>query len=170
MPVKTQGRKKKNIACSTKPMGLTNEGQPSDKDVAFEKVGVLLPSVLIFQNLKWQHNTFYEELVRETAGDKITQEHLAFIFLSFGDRAHDQENELCVYWKMTKCGLQVTPAQLTVVTWCYISSFERMFEELRGKFGQLKPTLCLFANYFSFYKFSKYFISVKKKVRYKDHI
>lgn len=59
--------------------------------------------------------------------------------------------------------LWVAPTQLTAVAWCYISSLERLFEEFCGEFGELKPTLGLFANYFSLCKSSKDFISVKRK-------
>jgi hypothetical protein len=85
---------------------------------------------------------------------------------------------MCIYWKMPKCGFRlplttfkklllrtwdVTPAQLTGVAWCTITSFEKLYEEASGPLGGRAPTIGMFNHYFSLVASNDYY-TIRKKL------
>ena len=97
-----------------------------------------------------------------------------------GDRASNSDKGLCLYWRMPSWGmtfplsdfkkqvllvLNCPPAQVSGMAWCYLCSFEKLFETHSQQFADCplkSPTLgvCLF--YFGFFR-EKSYISVRNR-------
>jgi hypothetical protein len=146
-------KKTRNAKSESKP----REGVSADKD--FPYVSQIIPKPHICNNPVCVE-TFLDQLLRNP------EEGYRPIAISptEDDHTHDHNKGMCIYWKMPKCGFRlplttfkklllrtwdVTPAQLTGVAWCTITSFEKLYEETSGPLGGRAPTIGMFNHYFS---------------------
>ena len=83
-------------------------------------------------------------------------------------RAHQSEHGLVIYGDFPSwgvkfplspfvlqflCYLEIPPAQLSGMAWCYLNSFEYIFDEHKDRFAECPlnvPTVPVFLHYFSF--------------------
>lgn len=153
------------------------EGHPDD--AKFSTVSLVPPKESKIGEEGWL-DTFYDELVLVKGNEGgVTQRKLNLVLPTRNDRAHDSEKGLCVYWRMPRCGFQlplsafarallraldVTPAQLTSTSWCTIASFELIFEEFKEQLRDARPTVPLFANFFTVAVSTDY-LSVRRKLQ-----
>lgn len=96
------------------------------------------------------------------------------------DRAHQSEKGLVIYADMPSwgvkfplspfilqllCYLEITPGQLSGIAWCYLNSFEYIFEEYGDRFRDSPlnvPTVPVFLHYFNFMQ-DKSWITVRRR-------
>jgi len=159
-----------------KPNSVAREGHPRDQ--YFPKASVIPPNKQV-REPGWI-SEFWEELVGEgfKNDERLSFNKVGLVSPSFEDRAHDHEKGLCIYWKMPKCGFQlalsnfeksllkaldITPAQLTAVSWCTIVSFQRIFETFSKDLGAARPTLPLFGHFFTTAVASEDYLVIKRK-------
>lgn len=169
---KAEAQDRVRVKATSRP----RSGCPADAN--FPTVS-LIPARVFSHEKEGRLDTFYDELVCEMYRHDITRDKLSLCLPTAMDRAHDSDKGLCVYWKMPKCGfrlpinpfeeellktLDVPPSQLTSTSWCTIASFGRIFSEFGKELGYVKPTIALFAHFFTVAVTSKDFMSIKKKV------
>ena len=96
------------------------------------------------------------------------------------DRAHHSEKGLAIYADMPSWGvkfplspfvvqllsyLEIAPGQLSGIAWCYINSFEHLFEKYKDEFADSPlnvPTVPVFLHYFNF-MLDKSWVTVKRR-------
>ena len=159
-----------------KPNSVAREGHPRDQ--YFPRASVIPPNKQVRES-GWT-SEFWEELVGEgfKNDERLSFDKVGLVSPSFEDMAHDHEKGLCIYWKMPKCGFQlalsnfeksllkaldITPAQLTAVSWCTIVSFQRIFETFSKDLGAARPTLPLFGHFFTTAVASEDYLVIKRK-------
>jgi len=159
-----------------KPNSVAREGHPRDQ--YFPRASVIPPNQQVREPGWVLH--FWEELIGGgfKSDARLSFDKVGLVPPSLEDRAHDDERGLCVYWKMPKCGFQlalsnfersllkvldITPAQLTAVSWCTIVSFERIFETFSKALGDARPTIPLFGHFFTTAVTSEDYLVIKRR-------
>ena len=132
------------------------------------------------------------ETVEESAPSALSREMFTELeeFLGFSSgrlrpvtpnqRAHQSEFGLVVYGDFPSWGvkfplspfvlqflnyLEITPAQLSGMAWCYLNSFEYIFEQYKDKFAECPlnvPTVPVFLHYFNFQQ-DKSWVTARKR-------
>ena len=97
--------------------------------------------------------------------DDEEENETSIILPDINDRAHHHRKGLCLYWILPYCGLQLpltkfertllrlvdlAPCQLTPPTWCHITSFQQLFEQI-PTLKEYKPSVPVFCAFYALY-------------------